>query len=85
MRRGAVRSHSLAIHRMLGWLKDSGEAVRAILRGVAHHTGLPIVLVAAILLVASWGVIRHRFALAVKVALAVSLLLVATQLGWIRW
>lgn len=54
-------------------------------RAVAHHTGLPIVLVTAILLVASWRVLRHGFGLAVEVAVAVSLLLVATQLGWIRW
>jgi hypothetical protein len=70
---------------VLAWLHVSGAAVRAALRGIAHHTGLPVVVVAAIVLVASWRILRHGLSLAVEVAVAVALLLAATHLGWIRW
>lgn len=80
-----MRPGSLAIHRVLAWLQVSGAAVRATLRAIAHHTGLPIVVVAAIVLVVSWRVLKHGFALAVEVVVAVALLSAAAHLGWIRW
>jgi hypothetical protein len=58
------------------------------LRWVAHHTGAPVLVVAAVGLVLSFRLARFagraaRFS--VEVALALALLIVATRLGWIRW
>jgi len=80
-----VRARSLAIHRILAWLHVSSDAVRTTLRAIAHHTGLPVVFVAAIGLALSWRVLRRGVGLMVEVAVTLALLLFATHLGWIRW
>jgi hypothetical protein len=76
---------SLLPHRLLGWWVATGGSVRALLRLVSHHTGLPVVLVAAVVVVASLRVIRRGVRFAFEVALALALLVAATHLGWIRW
>jgi hypothetical protein len=55
------------------------------LRWASQHTGLPVVVVAAIALVASWRLLKHSFRFALHVALATVILLAATVLGVIRW
>jgi hypothetical protein len=55
------------------------------LRWASHHTGLPVVVVAAIGLVFSWRIIRRSLRVAVEVALALVLLVAATRLGWLTW
>jgi hypothetical protein len=55
------------------------------LRWASEHTGLPVVLVAAIALVASWRIVRQTLRFALQVALAAALLLGATKLGLLRW
>jgi hypothetical protein len=72
-------------HRLVSWVPGLGYGLRAALRWGAHHTGLPVVLFAAIVLVASWHAFRRSLRLAVEVALAVAALLAATRLGWIAW
>jgi hypothetical protein len=57
----------------------------ATLRWGAEHTGLPVVLVAAIALVVSWRIFRRSLRFVVEVTIAVALLLVATHIGWIHW
>jgi hypothetical protein len=71
------------------WLLASGRLgathLRHALHWIAHHTGLPIVLVAAVLLVVAFRLAKRVTRFAVEVALVVALLLVATKLGWISW
>jgi hypothetical protein len=55
------------------------------LRWASEHTGLPVVVVAAIALVASWRIVRQTLRFALQVALAAALLLGATKLGLLRW
>jgi hypothetical protein len=61
------------------------DALRAALRWGSMHTGLPVIVVAAIAIVVSWRVFRRTLRFAVQVLLTVAVLLVATRLGWIRW
>jgi hypothetical protein len=63
----------------------TSASVRTVVRWAAHHTGLPVVLVAAILLVLSWRVLRRTLRLALEVLVALALLAVATRLGWLTW
>jgi hypothetical protein len=71
------------------WVPRIGPAlagsVRAALRWGAHHTGLPIVLVAAISLVLSWRILKRTLRLTVEVFIALALLVVATRMGWLTW
>ena len=67
------------------WLPALGGGLRSGLRAAAHHTGLPVVVVAAIALVLSWRLLKRTMGLAVEVVIAVGLLVAATRLGWVRW
>jgi hypothetical protein len=79
-----------------GWLVELGARTRPsaesalasgkhALHWAAAHTGLPVVVVAALTLVVAWRVARRTWHIAFELALAVAALLVATHLGWIRW
>jgi hypothetical protein len=72
-------------YRLLAWASPAALGLRAALRWGAQHSGLPVVVVAAIALVVSWHAFRRALRLAVEVVLAVAALLVATRLGWIAW
>jgi glucan phosphoethanolaminetransferase (alkaline phosphatase superfamily) len=72
-------------HRMLAWTPAVGQSLRLALRWGAHHTGLPIVLVAAITMVVSWRLFRRSLRFVVEVVVAVALLAVAARFGWITW
>jgi hypothetical protein len=60
-------------------------STQAALRWTAHHSGLPVVLVGAISLVLSWRILKRALRLTVEVVIALTLLIVATHLGWLRW
>jgi len=77
--------HALDAHRMLAWAPHAAGGVRATLRWAARHTGLPVVVVAAFALVASWRIFRRAARLTVELAVALVLLLGAARMGWIRW
>jgi hypothetical protein len=77
-------------HRLLGWLGVRWlEAPRGTLRTLLHwaseRTGLPAVVVAAVVLVTAVRVFKRSFRLAVELTLAVVLLMAATRFGWIAW
>jgi hypothetical protein len=59
--------------------------MRAALRWGSQHTGLPVILLAAIALVASWRAFRRSLRFVVEVVVAVALLVFATRIGWITW
>lgn len=63
----------------------SKHGVKHGLAWVAAHTGLPIVVVAAIALVLAYRVAKRTAHVVIEVAVALVLLLLATKLGWIRW
>jgi hypothetical protein len=71
------------------WMPRIGPTMtgglRAALRWGAHHTGLPVILVAAISLVLSWRILKRTMRLAVEVVIALALLVVATRFGWLTW
>ena len=52
---------------------------------IVHHTGLPVLLVAAIFIVVSWRIFKRALGLVVEVALVLVLLVIATKCGWISW
>ncbi|MFO0676328.1 MAG: hypothetical protein U0169_07330 [Polyangiaceae bacterium] len=59
--------------------------VKTALRTVASHTGVPVVLIAAVALVLSYRFAKRLTRFAAELAVVVTLLLVATRLGWISW
>ena len=58
---------------------------RGSLHWISAHTGLPVIVVAALAVVVGWRVARRTWHIAFELVLAVAALLVATHLGWIRW
>jgi hypothetical protein len=55
------------------------------LRYVSQHTGVPVVLVAAVALVVSYRLVRRATRFVAEVAIALVLVLALTKLGWIHW
>jgi hypothetical protein len=74
---------------ILAWVPRVGPAaaagMRTILRWGSHHSGLPVIVVAAIAIVLSWRIIKRSLRLALEVAIALALLVAATHLGWLTW
>jgi hypothetical protein len=68
---------------------DLGSTVWSIaktgVRFLSLHTGLPALLVAAVLLVVGYRMLKRTARFVVEVAAIAGTLLVATELGWIRW
>jgi hypothetical protein len=76
-------------HAILGWgprvAPVATSGARAALRWASHHSGLPMVLVAAIAVVLSWRLIKRTLRLAVEVLIALVCLVAATRMGWLTW
>ncbi len=62
-----------------------GPGLRWVLRWGAGHTGLPVVVVAAMGLVVSLRLARRWARFVVEVAVAAGVLVLATRFGWIKW
>jgi NCAIR mutase (PurE)-related protein len=60
-------------------------SLREGLHWVAQHTGVPVILVAAVGIVVSWRIFKKTARIAVEVALVLVVLVIATKLGWISW
>jgi hypothetical protein len=71
--------------RLLAYANVLGASAKQALRFVSHHTGVPVVVVAAVALVVSYRVFKRSVRLAVEVAIALTLVIVATKLGWVSW
>ena len=74
-----VTSWALGLLR-LGW-GASGKGLVA----RSHHTGIPVVILAAAALVVSFRIARRASRLAVELVVALTVVIAATKLGWIRW
>jgi hypothetical protein len=61
------------------------STLRHALRWTAHHSGLPVAVVAAMALVVSFRLARKLGRLCVEVAVVSTVLLALTRLGWISW
>ena len=76
-------------HGYLAWLESLQRLAvpywRVGLRFLSLHTGLPALIVAALLVVFGWRILKKGARLAVEVAVVCGVLLVLTELGVIRW
>jgi hypothetical protein len=63
----------------------AGTAFRWVVHYGAEHTGVPAVLVAAVALVFSWRIFKRTMRFAVQVGIALTIVLVATHFGWLRF
>lgn len=63
----------------------SWSAFRIAVRYSAEHTGVPAVVVAAVALVVSWRVFKRTLRFAVELAIAMTIVITATELGWLRF
>lgn len=66
-------------------LERAWAFARAATRWLAGHTGIPVTLAAALLLVASWNVAKRASRFLVQVVVVFALVVFATEMGWIRW
>jgi hypothetical protein len=80
-----MRSPAFDPQRMLSWASPAQHGLREALRWGSHHSGLPVVLVAALALVLSYRLAKRAARLAVEVVVATAVLLAATRMGWISW
>ena len=65
--------------------KSMENGARFAVRWLSLHTGLPALLVAAILVVVGYRILKKTARFALEVALVAALLVAATGAGWIRW
>jgi len=71
--------------RLASGASPAGHGLREALRWGAHHSGLPVIVVAALSLVISYRLAKRAARLAVEVVVAAAVLLVATRMGWLTW
>ena len=64
--------------------KSIETSARVGVRWAAHHTGLPALAVAAIVLVVGYRILKKSARFAAEVALVAALLVAATYAGWVR-
>ena len=60
-------------------------AGRFAIRWLSLHTGLPALIIGAILVVVGYRILKKTARFAVEVALVAALLVAATSAGWIQW
>ena len=60
-------------------------AGRLAIRWLSLHTGLPALVVGAVLVVVGYRILKKTARFAVEVALVAALLVAATSAGWIHW
>jgi hypothetical protein len=60
-------------------------AAKLALRWLSLHTGMPTLVVAAVLVVVGYRILKKSARFAVEVALVAALLVAATSAGWIQW
>lgn len=67
------------------WLERLSLWGRFGIRYLSLHTGVPALVVAALLVVVGWRILKKGAKLALEVAIVAGALLVLTELGVIRW
>jgi len=61
------------------------NAVRLAVRWLSLHTGVPALVVGALLLVLGYRILKKSARFMVEVALVAVLLVAATHAGWLHW
>jgi hypothetical protein len=74
----------LLVFRLWKWGSDPGNWKSAI-GFLAQHSGVPALVVAALLLVVGFRLLKKSARFLAEVAVVTAALFAATQLGWIRW
>jgi hypothetical protein len=74
----------------LAWLaaipwKSMENAARFAVRWLSLHTGVPALVVGALLVVLGYRILRKSARFLVEVALVAAMLVAATHAGWLRW
>ena len=69
----------------VGSVARAATLIRGAVRWLAHHTGLPALLVAAVLVAVGYRLLKRSARFAMEVAAVALALLAATELGWLRW
>ena len=64
---------------------DRLDLIRAVVRYLAHHSGVPALLVGAVLVAVGWRLLKWSARFLVELAVIAAVLVVLTELGWIRW
>ena len=81
--------HVIVANPLLFWLlqaiRGGTASLLKVLQVVSHHTGVPVVVVAAAALVISLRMARRAARLGFEMAIALGLILAATKVGWIHW
>ncbi len=80
----------LATIARLVWLsaipwKSMEDAVRLGVRWLSLHTGVPALVVAALLVVIGCRILKKSARFLLEVALVAAFLVAATRAGWLRW
>jgi hypothetical protein len=73
---------------LLAWARGAYLAIthgRHSVRWLSAHTGVPALVVAAILVVVGWRVLKRTARFALEVVAVTAALFAATELGWIQW
>lgn len=71
-----------ARHVRLAWV---GQTASALLRWLSAHTGVPAIVVAAILIVVSYRLAKRSMRFAAEVSVVLALLAALTKLGFLRF
>jgi hypothetical protein len=89
-----VRSHDpdvaalpVQLFQLWKWFSDlpARGSWKTVVRFLSQHSGIPALLVAAILVVVGFRLLRKSARFFAEVVLVTAALFAATQLGWIRW
>ncbi len=67
-----------------GW-SAAGWGIKHTVRWLSLHTGVPALVVAAVLVAVGWRLLKRTARFAMEIAVVAALLLAATELGWIQW
>jgi hypothetical protein len=68
------------------WSWSGAQAgARTVVRYLSQHTGLPALLIAAVLVAVGYRLLKKSARFAVEVAAVALVLVAASELGWIRW
>ena len=82
-------AHALAFpHLFSSWITAvgaGGGSLRHLLRWASRHSGIPVVLVAAIGIVISYRIVRKMARLVFEITVAAVVLFAVSKLGWITW
>ena len=72
------------LFRLWRWGSDP-TTWKSVVQLLSQHSGVPALVVAALLLVVGWRLLKKLARFFAEVALVTAALFAATQLGWIRW